>query len=239
MTRSCGAPTVSGPLFSRSVLACEGYCTMIEAERKSECLAICRDLCKDADVFLASSCVTAGCMRHASFAFHSGVEYSVGNTYRPRSAHKGGSHMPTGGLTPVFTPDEASARLRHAVHAKAVNFHAMYSSVLGGIVTDPAFMVLPLDDHMVHRGHAVFDTAMIVNGKLYQLEAHLERLLRSAEMARLQLPHTPAQLRQIIVDTAAASRQRDASIRYCLFGGPGWFCLVFGECWVSSCYVFI
>ena len=85
--------------------------------------------------------------------------------------------MSTVGSTPVFTPDEASARLRHAVHAKAVNFHAMYSSVLGGIVTDPAFMVLPLDDHMVHRGHAVFDTAMIVNGKLYQLDAHLERLL--------------------------------------------------------------
>src|SRR5438093_11939453 len=59
MTRSCGAPTVSDPLFSRSVLTCAGYCTMIEAERKSECLAICRDLDKDADVFLASSWVTA------------------------------------------------------------------------------------------------------------------------------------------------------------------------------------
>ena len=29
--------------------------------------------------------------------------------------------MPTVGSTPVFTPDEASARLRHAVHAKAEN----------------------------------------------------------------------------------------------------------------------
>src|SRR5678815_1775914 len=78
------------------------------------------------------------------------MEYSVDNPSIPLSAYKGGSHMPTVGSTPVFTPDEANARLRHAVHAKAVNFHAMYSSVLGGIVTDPAFMVLPLDDHMVH-----------------------------------------------------------------------------------------
>src|SRR5712671_7821526 len=99
--------------------------------------------------------------------------------------------------TTIFTTEKALARLRESVHARATNFYAMYSSVLGGIVTDPAFMVLPLDDHMVHRGHAVFDTAMIVNGKLYQLDAHLERLLRSAEMARLQLPHTPEQLRQI------------------------------------------
>jgi hypothetical protein len=57
--RSCGAPTDSGPLFSRSMLACAGYCIMIEAERKSECLAICYDLCQDADVFLASRWVTA------------------------------------------------------------------------------------------------------------------------------------------------------------------------------------
>lgn len=41
---------------------------------------------------------------------------------------------------------------------------AMYSSVFGGITTDPAAMVLPIDDHMVHRGHGVFDTAAIVDG---------------------------------------------------------------------------
>lgn len=45
-------------------------------------------------------------------------------------------------------------------------FVAMYSSVVGGITTDPAGMVLPLDDHMVHRGHGVFDTAMIINGSV-------------------------------------------------------------------------
>jgi len=147
--------------------------------------------------------------------------------------------MPMVGSTPVFTTAEASARLQQAVHAKAVHFHAMYSSVLGGIVTDPAFMVLPLDDHMVHRGHSVFDTAAIVNGKLYQLDAHIERLLRSAEMARLQLPHAPAQLRQIIIDTAAASRQRDASVRYWVSAGPGGFGLAPGECVSSSFYVMI
>ena len=76
--------------------------------------------------------------------------------------------------TPTLTTDEALARLQQAVHEKSTNFAAMYSSVLGGIVTDPALMVLPLDDHMVHRGHAVFDTAAIVNGMLYQLDVHLE-----------------------------------------------------------------
>jgi len=41
---------------------------------------------------------------------------------------------------------------------------AMYSSIVGGITTDPAAMVIPIDDHMVHRGHGVFDTAAIMDG---------------------------------------------------------------------------
>jgi 4-amino-4-deoxychorismate lyase len=115
----------------------------------------------------------------------------------------------------------------------------MYSSVLGGIVTDPALMILPLDDHMVHRGHAVFDTALIANGMLYQLDAHLERFLRSAEMARIPLPFPPEHMRQIIIDTAAASGQRAASVRYWLSAGPGGFGLSSAECVGSSFYVMI
>lgn len=141
--------------------------------------------------------------------------------------------------TPTFRTEEALARLQQSVHAQARNFYAMYSSVLGGIVTDPALMLLPLDDHMVHRGHAVFDTAALVNGNLYQLDAHLERFLRSAELARIPLPVSPAQLRQIIIDTAAASGQRNASVRYWLSAGPGGFGLSSTECLGSSFYVMI
>src|SRR6187549_3494146 len=122
---------------------------------------------------------------------------------------------------PVFTSEEAIAGLRQAVHAKANNFYAMYSSVLGGIVTDPALMVLPLDDHMVHRGHAVFDTATLTHGMLYQLDPHLDRLILSAIGARIALPFPREHLRQIILETAAASRQREGSVRYWLSGGPG------------------
>jgi 4-amino-4-deoxychorismate lyase len=141
--------------------------------------------------------------------------------------------------TAILTTDDAMLRLRQAVHAKAGNFYAMYSSVLGGIVTDPALMVLPLDDHMVHRGHAVFDTATLTHGMLYQLDPHLDRLLRSAESARISLPFLREQLRQIILDTAAASRQRDGSVRYWLSAGPGGFALGPTECIGSSFYVIV
>ncbi len=141
--------------------------------------------------------------------------------------------------TPVLASAQAAAQLRQAVHVKSGNFYAMYSSILGGIVTDPAMMVVPLDDHMVHRGHAVFDTATLTRGKLYQLDPHLDRLLRSAAGAQIPLPFPRGRLRQIILDTAAASRQRDGSVRYWLSSGPGGFALGPGECVGSSFYVIV
>ena len=139
----------------------------------------------------------------------------------------------------VFSSEEAIAALRKSVHTKAANFYAMYSSVLGGIVTDPALMVLPLDDHMVHRGHAVFDTATLVRGMLYQLDPHLDRLIQSAEGARIPLPFPRDQLRRIILETAAASRRRDGSVRYWLSAGPGGYALGPAECVGSSFYVIV
>lgn len=141
--------------------------------------------------------------------------------------------------TPTLSADEAIKKLRSTVHARAKNFYAMYSSLLGGIVTDPALMVLPLDDHMVHRGHAVFDTATLASGMLYQLDQHLERLLRSAEIARIPLPFPRETLRQIIIETAGASGRRDASVRYWLSAGPGGFGLGPAECVGSTFYVVI
>jgi len=141
--------------------------------------------------------------------------------------------------TDIFSSADALARLRQSVHAKAGNFYSMYSSVLGGIVTDPALMVLPLDDHMVHRGHSVFDTATLTHGMLYQLDPHLDRFLRSAELARIPLPFPREGLRQIILDTAAASGRLDGSVRYWLSAGPGGYGLGPAECTGSSFYVIV
>ena len=141
--------------------------------------------------------------------------------------------------TPAFTSEKALSRLRESVHSKAANFYAMYSSVLGGIVTDPALMVLPLDDHMVHRGHAVFDTATLTRGMLYQLDPHLDRLIKSANGARIELPFSREEMRQIILETAAASRRREGSVRYWLSAGPGGYGLGPAECVGSSFYVIV
>src|SRR6476619_1513695 len=117
--------------------------------------------------------------------------------------------------------DEVLAGLRALRTRQPVKFSAFYSSQLGGVVTDPALMVIPFDDHIVHRGHGIFDTAGIVNGRIYDLEAHLDRFLGSAERSRLKLAGSRAEMRDVIVSTTAVSGRRDGAIRYWLSSGPG------------------
>ena len=129
--------------------------------------------------------------------------------------------MPVSAGLRILSADEVVEQLRGLRAKQPVKYTAFYSSQLGGIVTDPALMVIPFDDHMVHRGHGIFDTAGIVNGKIYDLEAHLDRFLKSAERSKLKLPASREALRDIIIKTTAASGRRDGSIRYWLSSGPG------------------
>lgn len=141
---------------------------------------------------------------------------------------------------PVLSEQDVQKKLRASVHPEATQrYFALYSSIFGGIVTDPALMVLPMDDHMVHRGHAVFDTAAIVNSMMYGLEPHLDRFQRSATMARIPMPLSRVQMREIILETAAACGRRDASVRYWVSVGPGGFGISPSECIGGSFYVII
>src|SRR5688500_13468943 len=122
---------------------------------------------------------------------------------------------------PVLSPDQVITALRAMRERQPVKYSAFYSSQLGGVVTDPALMVLPFDDHMVHRGHGIFDTAGLVGGRIYDLEAHLDRFITSAERSKLKLAGSRPAMRDIIIRTAAASGVRDGAIRYWLSAGPG------------------
>jgi 4-amino-4-deoxychorismate lyase len=121
----------------------------------------------------------------------------------------------------LLNDSQVLSELRALRARQPVEFWAFYSSQLKGVVTDPALMVIPFDDHIVHRGHGIFDTAAIVAGKIYDLEAHLDRFLRSADRSKLRLPGSRDEMRDIIIQTAAASGRRDGSIRYWLSSGLG------------------
>ncbi|KAF5726195.1 D-amino-acid transaminase chloroplastic-like isoform X1 [Tripterygium wilfordii] len=118
-------------------------------------------------------------------------------------------------------------------------FLAMYSSIVGGITTDPAAMVIPVDDHMVHRGHGVFDTAAIMDGHLYELDQHLDRIIRSAAMAKINLPFDRESIRSILIKTVTVSQCRNGSLRYWLSVGPGDFQLSPSGCDCPALYAIV
>jgi branched-subunit amino acid aminotransferase/4-amino-4-deoxychorismate lyase len=143
----------------------------------------------------------------------------------------------------VLSSDEAFAALKAKREPFRGTFFAMYSSYLGGITTDPTFMTLPVDDHMCHRGHAVFDTTSVNDGKLYNMQRHVERLLRSAEAAKIRHSFDKEWIFSTVRATARASKERTSVIRMWISAGPGDFGIApakNGEptfyCMVSTCF---
>eukprot|EP00904_Undaria_pinnatifida_P001438 jgi/Undpi1/11295/HiC_scaffold_30.g13593.m1 len=155
------------------------------------------------------------------------------------------SMAPTGGKMakiPVLQQDEYIAKLRSALPACSKDqWRSFYSSLAGGIVTDSALMFLPVDDHMVHRGHAVFDTCNIHNGRAYGLHFHLDRLLRSAATARIEHNTTKEALRDIILATIAAGGRKkcDGFAKYWLSAGRGDFMVSPRGCGGATFYVVV
>lgn len=133
---------------------------------------------------------------------------------------------------------EGFRRSRETYKSKQ-KYLAMYSSLFVGITTDPAVMVIPMDDHMVHRGHAVFDTAAIVDGYLYELDQHLDRIIGSAAMAKINLPFNRESIKWILIQTVGASKCRNGSLRYWLSAGPGDFQLSPSGCHESSLHAIV
>eukprot|EP01065_Artemidia_motanka_P018408 TRINITY_DN2171_c0_g1_i4.p1 TRINITY_DN2171_c0_g1~~TRINITY_DN2171_c0_g1_i4.p1 ORF type:complete len:339 (+),score=80.11 TRINITY_DN2171_c0_g1_i4:52-1068(+) len=132
---------------------------------------------------------------------------------------------------PVLNAEQwhaAALQLRRKLNKDRVMF-AMYNSSLDAIVTDETLMSLPIDDHALVRGHALFDTCSVCNGRLYRLDVHLDRLFDGARKSRIPLPFAGDEdaNRRTITDkirrTVAASGKRDATVRYWLSVGPGNF----------------
>lgn len=113
--------------------------------------------------------------------------------------------------------EEWLARLPH----KKPMLHAMYSSVTDCIVTDPAVMVVPVDDHVVHRGDGVFESFKCVDGNIYNLDDHLGRLERSCKTLGIDLPVPLDEVADISIQTVRAGGHRDALVRLLVSRGLG------------------
>ncbi len=125
-----------------------------------------------------------------------------------------------------------------AAHAPVPGY-AMYSSLTGGITTDPVLMSVPVDDHLVHRGDGVFETMKCVAGKIYNAEAHLARLERSASGIGLVSRWTRGEWTALIAATLRVADRPDALIRLLLARGPGSMGVNPYDCASPQCYIVV
>lgn len=123
----------------------------------------------------------------------------------------------------ILSRDEVFAETSEWRRPGCSNYLAMYSSVFGGVVTDPALMVIPVDDHIVNRGDGIFEFFDVVNGFAYNLGAHLSRFERSAEIISLSPPFDMNTIKQTILETIAISGAKDCGVRVFLSRGLGDF----------------
>jgi len=121
---------------------------------------------------------------------------------------------------PIWNAERLAEHLQESEGPSAL---AMYSSEWEAIVTDPACMRIRVDDHLVHRGDGVFETLLCEEGAVYNLEAHLERLYRSAETLGLAFQMSKEVLTEILIDTFSAAGLPRSLGRILLGRGPGGF----------------
>jgi branched-chain amino acid aminotransferase len=76
-------------------------------------------------------------------------------------------------------------------------------------------------DHAVLYGDGVFEGIRAYNGRVFKLERHIERLFQSAGAIRLEIPMTPAQVMDVVVETCRRNAIVDGYIRLVVTRGAG------------------
>ena len=76
-------------------------------------------------------------------------------------------------------------------------------------------------DHGFLYGDGVFEGIRAYDGTVFRLKEHIDRLYQSAKTLALDIPLTPAEMTQAVLDTVAANEKRDAYIRLVVSRGPG------------------
>lgn len=117
--------------------------------------------------------------------------------------------------------DRTSSAFTHAAISSPASL--FFSTEWDAFTTDPLLMRIPLDDHMVHRGDGIFEAIKFVNFKFYLLEAHLERLEKSAHKISLSLPRSLEEIKEILLEAVKRSHKSEGLIRVFVSRGGGDF----------------
>jgi branched-chain amino acid aminotransferase len=92
---------------------------------------------------------------------------------------------------------------------------------LDGRLVDQADAKVSVFDHGLLYGDGVFEGIRVYNGKIFELDAHIERLYRSAKSIRLEIEMNKADLAKAAEDTVRANDVVNGYIRLVVTRGVG------------------
>lgn len=139
----------------------------------------------------------------------------------------------------ILTTEDIIQSLSQKTQPHFSSYKAMFSSWHGGIIVNPSFMQVPVDDHLVHRGDGVFEAIKSINGKIFLFDEHLARLQKSADVIALKLPNEISEIKKIILETLKVANIASSLIRVFVSRGPGGFTTNPYESVGSQLYVII
>ena len=140
-------------------------------------------------------------------------------------------------MIPVCETEEYIQKLLSSRRKGEQDVLAFYEHRHGVICKNPKLMLMPMDDHLAHRGDGIFESIKWVDGYVYLLDEHLERMKRSCKGLHLAPPCTWERLREIVLEVARATGEQNGLLRLLIGRGPGGFGIDPAECPVSSLYV--
>lgn len=92
---------------------------------------------------------------------------------------------------------------------------------IDGKLYDKADAKISVYDHGLLYGDGVFEGIRVYNGKIFEADAHLDRLWASARAIRLAIPMSREQLRSAMDETLRANGLKDCYIRAVVTRGTG------------------
>jgi branched-subunit amino acid aminotransferase/4-amino-4-deoxychorismate lyase len=123
--------------------------------------------------------------------------------------------------------NEILSLLRKKIPPTSKDLLCFFSSHLQAFITDPLFMNIALEDKIIHRGYAVFETTKIFNNKIYQLDQHIARFLKSINYIDLKPAISEKEIKDILIQTAKLGREiepnNDLELRFFYTAGLGNF----------------
>lgn len=76
--------------------------------------------------------------------------------------------------------------------------YGFYSTIFNKIIVDEHLMLIPIDERMAVRAHAVFDVFYVKKLGCINLDAHVKRLLKSSAAVGIVSPVDEKQIKSIV-----------------------------------------